>query len=63
MITSNNSTGTRGAAGASFKATGAEKDAADWAKLMDDWLGPDNDVYARLRQRPEAQTGKARASA
>jgi len=52
MITSRNST--RGhvvAPLASFESAGAEKDAAAWANLLDDWLGPENDVYARLLQR------------
>jgi hypothetical protein len=37
----------------------AEKDAAAWANLLDDWLGPENDVYSRLLRRPGAETRKA----
>jgi hypothetical protein len=31
---------------------GMEADAAAWAGLLDEWLGPDNDVYGRLLDRP-----------
>jgi hypothetical protein len=31
----------------------SEEDAAAWAGLLDEWLGPDNDVYARLLKRPK----------
>lgn len=37
----------------------AEKDAAAWANLLDDWLGPENDVYSRLLQRSGAESQKA----
>lgn len=53
MIMNKISTETRGT-------TGTEKDATTWANLLDDFLGPENDVYARLlnRSEPEKQETK-----
>ena len=59
MTTSNFSNHTRHTtphAAASSRA--AEKDAAAWANVLNDFLGPENDVYARLLQRPEQDKQK-----
>jgi len=61
MITSKISSGIRGTAPhIPFDATGMEKDAAAWANLLDDWLGPEKDVYTRLLQRSRAEKRRAK---
>ena len=42
-----------------FQPKHLEKDAAAWANLLDDWLGPENDIYARLLQRSEPEAPDA----
>ncbi len=61
MTTSNIQNGSDGRASHTpFEPKGSEKDAAAWANLLDDWLGPENDVYIRLLQRPQAEKQKTR---
>lgn len=43
-----------------FEIINTELDAQEWANVLDDYLGPENDVYTRLLDR--SGTRKARLS-
>jgi hypothetical protein len=45
-----------------FEIISAQQDAEEWASLLDDFLGPENDVYARLPQRSGSQARKSKLS-
>jgi len=63
MTTSNISTEIRGQAPRSlFDIISTQQDAEEWANLLDDFLGPENDVYTRLLQRSERGSRKAKLS-
>ena len=36
-----------------------DADAAAWAGLLGEWLGPEHDVYSRLRDRQDRQASKS----
>lgn len=42
-----------------FDIISTEQDAEEWANLLDDFLGPENDVYTRLLQRSEPKRRSA----
>ena len=63
MTTSTISSGIRGTAPRTlFDIISTEQDAEEWANLLDDFLGPENDVYTRLLQRSERGSRKAKLS-
>ena len=63
MNTNGISSGIRGTAPHTPFEPGLEKDAAAWANLLDDWLGPENDVYTRLQQSSRTEKRRAKLSA
>lgn len=36
-----------------FDIISTQQDAEEWASLLDDFLGPENDIYSRLQQSSE----------
>jgi hypothetical protein len=63
MTTNAISTEIRGSAPLTlFEIISTEQDAEEWANLLDDFIGPDNDVYTRLLQRYERTPRTARLS-
>ncbi len=59
MTTSNISNEIRGTAPSTlFEIISTELDAEEWANLLDDFIGPENDVYTRLLQRSEPEARK-----
>ncbi len=45
-----------------FEIISAQQDAEEWANLLQDFLGPENDVYNRLPQRSEPRVRNAELS-
>jgi len=49
--------------GLSFQRAGLETDAAAWANLLDEWIGPESDVYAKLPKDAGSKKQSAKLSA
>jgi hypothetical protein len=63
MTTSNFSTASRETTPhAAAHSQALENDAAAWADVLNDWLGPENDVYSWLLQRGEQDKRKTKLS-
>ncbi len=49
--------------GPSFQRASLETDAAAWANLLNEWIGPESDVYAKLPKDAGAKRQSAKLSA
>ena len=45
-----------------FDILSTQQDAEEWANLLDDFLGPENDVYTRLLERAGPKRQKVKLS-